>query len=503
MSGPKRADVEAELNVARNTKRRCGQIISTAESAKLESLLRGIAVTIQQTEKLGSALDKEMKSLDGECCRVSPRETEEARNAAEEGRKVLSDAVVAQRRAQELVKNATSQEQEANNIFQQADKEYDRAVSALRKAGSSDYLHKQMEWAREAKRRYDQSAAAAEEAAKSRHAAEVATADALRRAKDAASLLKGAQEKTHSTREEAVARLRAEEEARRITEQKEREASVAAERARAALGRLTGLPCAKFCPGREENLRQELETAVRLHAEGRYDEAKKNATRIEAAGKELEREVTAAAKAFEARKTKAESAIQVLESTLANLDREMITAWADSPEALKQAEQALADSRRLLIAERFEEAQVSADSASAALSDALRTAATNRSSHEQREHIGNAIMDVLQELQFDVSYEPGSRTEPLRIAGQSPDETGRGDFDIAIPLDGEIDFEVKAANGDQTCVAAVKSLQDRLAKRGVKWETTDWGHADKVHAGKTKTTIKTTQTTKTKIMTKS
>ncbi|MPN55447.1 hypothetical protein SDC9_203129 [bioreactor metagenome] len=82
-------------------------------------------------------------------------------------------------------------------------------------------------------------------------------------------------------------------------------------------------------------------------------------------------------------------------------------------------------------------------------------------------------------MQFDVSFDPGSRDEPCRISGQTPRADGDGDFDIAIPLSGDIEFEVAEARGDgRDCHAAVTALRERLKERfGLSWDVTDWGRA--------------------------
>ena len=149
-------------------------------------------------------------------------------------------------------------------------------------------------------------------------------------------------------------------------------------------------------------------------------------------------------------------------------------AWAQKATGLYD------QARRALTEERFADAEEISRSARQMLTDALQSAAEAKSANESRIHVGNAIMDVLAELHFDVSFDAGNRDEPLHIRGNSADTTGKGDFDISIPLSGEVDFHLEATQGDVSCVGAVNELQKRLAERGVKWNTTDWGHAEGV-----------------------
>jgi hypothetical protein len=166
-----------------------------------------------------------------------------------------------------------------------------------------------------------------------------------------------------------------------------------------------------------------------------------------------------------------------LAAAVESADGELLAAWSPAPDALEQARTALEAARAALARETFEEAADGAGAAAGRLAGALHAAAQAHSLDERRTHLGEAIMDTLEELGFEVSFERGTRTDPLRISGQTPDTSGRGDFDVALPLDGEVGFRVEAAEGDVSCVAAVEALRERLAERGFGWSTTDWGHA--------------------------
>ena len=131
----------------------------------------------------------------------------------------------------------------------------------------------------------------------------------------------------------------------------------------------------------------------------------------------------------------------------------------------------------------------------------MGAAVAAKEADDRRNEIGAAILDVLEEMHFDVSWDAGTRDQPLRLAGQTADESERGDFTVAIPLSGEVDFEVTATEGDTACVAAVQQLQAKLAERGIGWKTTDWGQAQdaaKAGPGTVRTHTKTETHTRTR-----
>ncbi len=154
---------------------------------------------------------------------------------------------------------------------------------------------------------------------------------------------------------------------------------------------------------------------------------------------------------------------------------ELATGLAEADAALQEAE-SLAHPAAW---DGLEAALASGAAHLAELPGAIAEAGENRDRQERRARIAEAIMTTLDELQFDVSFDPGNRDEPCRISGQTPRSDGDGDFDIAIPLSGEVTFEVAEARGDgHDCHAAVMALQERLKERfGMSWEVTDWGNA--------------------------
>jgi hypothetical protein len=238
------------------------------------------------------------------------------------------------------------------------------------------------------------------------------------------------------------------------------------------------MPVEEHQPGQGARLRAALQRSEALLAEGEIEHASELSGRLRAEADRIAGEVAAAQRVREAEKARAGILLDQLETALAAASSSDLAPWLD-PEEIEAAPRRLLDqARAALRAGQPAAAAQGAAEGQAAVDAALEVAAARLSAHERRSQVGEAVMDALTELGFEVSYEPGGRTEPLRISALTPDEHGRGDFDLEIPLDGELDFEVRGDAGDSSCVAAVGALRERLAAKGVSWETTDWGHAD-------------------------
>lgn len=479
MSGPKKADVVAALNVARNTQRTCAALISRSETATVQRVLDASLHALQAASGEAGTLSGEAAALTADDARVAGAAVQAAREAAARAGALVDEARAAAERARTDLEGARQREEAARALFDQAEAEYRRASAAVEQAGSH-YLTREMQWARAAQGLYDRAAAETREAEKARRAAEVSATAALGRANQALAAQQSARGQVRSARAEAETRRRAEVEARRIAEEARRRATLALDGARAALAALDDLPHARFAPGTADELAAALrQGAARL--DGSPAEAASAAAAVEARARETAERVAAAAAEHARRRGDAEARTAVLTAAVESADAGLLRDWGPHPDALERARAALEGAGESLRGESFDEAGARADAAAGALADAVRSAAEARSLDERRTRLGEAIMDTLEELGFDVSFAAGSRAEPLRISGQTPEVSGRGDFDLALPLDGEVSFHVEAAEGDISCVAAVEALQERLAQRGFGWTTTDWGHAEGAH----------------------
>ncbi|MBV5338774.1 MAG: hypothetical protein J0665_04335 [Deltaproteobacteria bacterium] len=477
MSGPKKADVVAQLNIAQRSQRLCANLISSAADAAIASILRDAEGIVRDIAAQESTMRDESGSFSSDARRIAPDAVRRAGEAASSSSAAIATSRDILSRAHNEVDRAQQQEQEARGTFDRAEEEYDRAMQAVNSAGGH-YMHQEMARAQQATQLFTQAERELAAAAKVRKDAEKSASSALQQAREAKGAVQSARQQIQSTRNEAQSLLKAEADARRIAEEKRRNATLALEKGRSALHRLENLPHQKFCPGKLDALSRELQAAQQALESGRFDTALADGERIASAAVRLEQEVAAAQKEFERRKAEAETQINVLDATLTGMDEALIREWSDTPDACRHAKQVIDQARQAVAVEHFDDATEPARNERQKLTEALRSAAEAKSSHDKRMATGAAIMEVLQELNFDVTHEPGNKTEPMRIAGQTPDEAGKGDFDIAIPLDGEVNFEVNTPQGDISCIGAIGELQKRLEQRGIQWTTTDWGHAE-------------------------
>ena len=482
MSGPKKADVEAQLRSARNGQRQCATLIADAERKTLLHLLSTL-----------ESLDSESARSSREAARMMGDLSPEMREAASESLKGVSFLVQS---GQTMAQNIGTQTQEARALLERADSQtrsaesdysgairaLDSAEAALRASGGH-YLRREMEQAQGATRLFDQAAQSLGEAAKIRQQAIATATRSVRQAEEATATGKEAVKRVTALRAEAGQRLAAQAEAKRIAEEHRRKATTALGNARSAVDSLRGLPLQKFRPGALAEIERSLVAAEEQLSSSAWDDCVRQSTNLENRVHQLAREVAEAQRELERRHAESQAHLQGLLAVIEGADAARIRKWSDTSSMYDDALVAADDVRSAMQREEWDKANVLAEQSQDALKQAIESAARNQSQDEVRTEIGEAVMDVLEELGYAVSSVPGSRLEPLRIDAQTPDTSGRGDFDVAIPLNGEVDFHVDTPDGDVSCVAAVKDLQERLKARGVEWKTTDWGHAkDASHA---------------------
>lgn len=477
MSGPKKADVKAQLNIAKRSQQQCANLISAAADAAIASILLEAEGIMKDIAAQEITIRDESGSFSSEALRIAPDAIRRAGEAVSSSSATIAESRDVLSRTRSEVDLARQHEQDARRTFEMAVEEYNRAMEAINRA-SGHYMDQEMEWAQQATKLFAQAECELASAAKVRKDAEKSASSALQQARIGKGTVQSALQQVRNTRDEAQSLLKAEADARKIAEEKRRNASLALEKGRSALHRLGKLPHQKFSPGKLDALSRELKTAQQALESGSFDAARTDGERIAASAVCLEQDVATAKKNFERRKAEAETQINVLHAALTGMDEALIREWSDTPDACRNAKHVIGQAHKAVEAERFDDAVGSASDERRKLLEALRSAAEAKSSHDKRMVTGLAIMEVLKELHFDVSCEPGNKTEPMLIAGQTTDEAGKGDFDIAIPLDGEVNFEVTSPEGDISCVVAIEQLQKRLESRGVKWQTTDWGHAE-------------------------
>lgn len=474
MSGPKRADVQAALNVAANTARRAASIIAERETAALRK-------DAQRADDLASGLAGDSEAIDAargtlQSSRQDVAAVGKAVRAIDDASTQATAAATAADQARSAVANAQRLDDEARHEHQSAQAVYDRAKAALDRSGGH-YLRDQMAWAREAQAGFAKAADIATRAQEERETARKAVSRALQSTENAARSSRSALAAAQSAQREADDRDRAEAEARRISEEARRRATVAVAAAQAAFDAVNEADALKFEPNGFARTRELVESAAQQLRAGDSATAQRIAQQAGDAAARLADAVARAREEYQRRESQAAAAANELDSAIGASDAELIRDWSNDPQALENALRGQAEAAAGAHREDFETAVRISAQAAQSIAAATASAAENVAADERRAAIGEAVMDVLEDLAFDVSWDDGNRDRPMKISGHSSDAVGKGDFDIEIPLDGEIDFEVTAEAGDGSCASTVHALQDELAKRGVVWQTTDWGHA--------------------------
>jgi len=476
MSGPKRADVQAQLRVARNGQRQCAALIAEAERKTLLHLLTTLEALDSDAARSSRDASRMLGELSPEMRQAASESLKDVSFLVQNGATMAGNIGAHRQEARTLLERADSQTRSADGIYSNATQALDAAEKALGQAGGH-YLRQEMAQALGATQLFDQAAQSLGEAAQSRQQAIAVAGQSVREAEEAASTAKEAVKRVTALRGEAQQRLAAQAEAKRIAEEHRRKATTALGNARSAVDALRGLPVQKFRPGALSEIERSLVAAQGQLSSSAWDECARASANLENRAHQLAREVAEAQRELERRHAESQAHLQGLLAVVEGADAALIAQWSDTSSAYDEALAKVEGVRNAMQGEEWDKANVLANSAQEALRKAIESAAQNKSQDEVRMQVGEAVMDVLEELGFAVSSAPGSRMEPLRIIGQTPDTTGQGDFDVSIPLSGEVDFHVETPDGDVSCVAAVQQLQDRLRDRGVAWNTTDWGHA--------------------------
>lgn len=495
MSGPKRADVVKALNVVAENEKRCAARIAAAESVTVQSLAGRTQERAREASESVRRASDIAAGYDTDTLRVCGPAASAVRSAAQAARDTADRATSAVTRAMGVVENAQQVEAQANTRLEEASAQYQAARDALASVKGDHYMHGPMEQAKQARTLYEEAARLLERAAKERKEAKKQLEKALEEANNAASQAAAVVARAEGVREEARVVLAAEEEARRITEARRRDALTRMGVARAALARVAALPHEKFAPtvllGLEARLRA-AEDAARMGM-GDFGNAASEAVLADA--ERAASDVAQAQAAWERRRDAAVTGVALLDAALAGVsDPAFIREWADDRDALDRATVTRETVNAHVRAERFEDAVGAAESARNAVTAAIESAARNHSLDQQRTETAEAVVDVLNDLGFQVGDEPGNRTQAYRIVGQMPGLDETGDILIELPLEGEVHFEVRHEAGDASCVASVRALQERLRDRGVEWNVTHWGHAEGVNttARKVNETVVTT-----------
>jgi len=487
MSGKKRSEVQAALAAAARAAESARSTLAQADARSLANLQRETDRALDRATKAASGVERLADWV------TSSSEGGSAQRARGDAEAALADARAKREKALRAASQADSADRRASKELRDAQGILESAQRALAAATNPngwymDSEHAEAVRARNAFAKAEQTANEARQVNQRARDAAVAAQEAAHGAEAAA---KSASGLASSARKAAEERRRREEEARRIEEQAKRDAATTLAGARAAFDSISG-DAEKFAADPYASLMQRVDAASQAYDRGQWKACSDVARSLAGEARALADRVTAARKEFDRRHAAASAAASELAAAIDGADADLVARWSDSPRAVADANAALSSVRAAIQSEDFDRAGADAQRASAAVRAAMESAAANKAADQRRNSIADAIMGSLNEMHYEVSFEPGDKNTPVVIKAQTADATGRGDFDLLVPLSGEIDFEVRANADDVSCRAAVEQLQKKLQERAIPWKTTDWGHASKMqHAPAPKTVTKT------------
>lgn len=478
MSGPKKADVEAKLSMVEQNKNRCKALIADAKNEANDKGVKEIKDVLEKAQKILDGCAVDMKNTSSEQRRVNTETIAQAEKKIQEAKGTVRKASGFFEETKGLIEQSKKLSRETKELFDKAVGAYDQAWKKLRSSSGAHYRREEMDQALQAERYFEKARAVGTRAAQAGQEAQQAVAKALKAVKDADHQLLAAANHLRTAVAEADVKLQAEQEAQRILEEKRRQAVVALGDLRAFAARFEKRRHEKFIPGQVKELQQALQLLEKAYNGEDYDAVLAKSPRLLEEFSQNQSRLDELEQAFEEEKAAAETECSRFAALLASVDRKLIQEWSAQTAAMGAVVQAANEMEELLKQEAFAKAVDLACTSLGTLEQILGEAAANKAADEQRTKIGEAIMDVLDEMGFDVSFAEGSLQQDLMIAGQTQDISGKGDFDIKIPLNGEIDFEVSATTGDTACVAAIHSLTQKLEDQGIYWQTTNWGYAE-------------------------
>ena len=198
MSGPKRADVQAALNIAARSAQASAAVISRADRDAVGHMSRRLSDALKDATSLGSSLEQAAEAL----AHVEHQgsDTESARKAVEAALAALGSGLGGTVTLAGNSRDADAAEDLARQAYDEAQAEYDKAEQGLRQAGSH-YLHNQMAWAQNARMKFDEAGQLAQRAAELRTGSKRAANKAVERAE---ALRKLASPSIHSTQRTSI-----------------------------------------------------------------------------------------------------------------------------------------------------------------------------------------------------------------------------------------------------------------------------------------------------------
>lgn len=189
---------------------------------------------------------------------------------------------------------------------------------------------------------------------------------------------------------------------------------------------------------------------------------------------------------FEMERTAAANALQAVKNEAASFDEIFLGEWGGSAQ-LDEAHLILRSAEDKLQEELFEASQELSSQASKLFRDLYDQAGDNKKRFDSRELVVDAIIDALDDLQYDTpddNYEPvdgieNTKLGNITIFAKSKGVTG--DMRLAIDLNGNVDLEVAniPEGKEAECHNAITNLQSMVADVA-DLHIDDWGRAKDV-----------------------
>jgi hypothetical protein len=277
---------------------------------------------------------------------------------------------------------------------------------------------------------------------------------------------------------------REEERIQREMERQQAEAQAALLQARTMCRQLEDLPHAALAPGAMEEVHRQIERVNRSIQQQDYPSATQTARQTNQYGMERIREVQEAYQNWQSRYEAARVALEEAQQAMASFDRDFVQTWAqghlDTPDAqAREITQAFSQAQHPThdtapydhIIQRSRDIQ-------AAITGACTIASERYAEEKRRETIVDAILDVLEGMNFNVgatlSDESDRLSEVMISAGHPSGQEVSMRVDVHRTVHMDMEDGVKGAN----CVADVYNLIEGLQDAGIELEMTDWGYAD-------------------------
>lgn len=401
---------------------------------------------------------REMQNRDQQRQRAAQRAESSVKSTVQQMQRALEQA-----RSGIITQYAASELREWERVCQGAQQEFNRVEAALRRAG-------QQFGAATAAWRSNQ------EYYNAGHFDQVDFTSARQR-------VEAALQEGRRIGEMASAR-REEERLRRELERQQAEARAAVVQAQAVRNQLNILPHAALAPSAADQIDRQIARANQQIQRQNFVAATQTARQ---ARQQCQARVNEVQKAFAAWQTRFENArvsVEQAQQAMSALDREFIETWAqgalNGPQAqLRAIERALTRAQTpTLDATVYTRIERQSREVQTAIEAAQSKANENYANEMRRETIVDAIMDVLEDLDFNVGADlsdEGNRLSDVVITAGHP--SGQ-EVAMRVDIDRQVNMNLEDGVKGADCVADVYNLIEGLQASGIELEMTDWGYAD-------------------------